>query len=161
MMFHEPRFGLIVSICALALVLTGCASGAPAGRFEANPYGCDQLVDELRGMGLRVVVTAEDGSALINPNVAVRTIEIGDDSLGDVEVQVFEYPDEETRKADSVAIAPSGSPIGERYVTWLDQPNFWAAGELIVLYVGRDREVLELLSTVLGEPVTEHSPGTP
>jgi len=26
-------------------------------------------------------------------------------------------------------------------VTWVDQPNFWAKGRVIALYVGKDEEV--------------------
>ena len=166
-MFQEYWFGRIISITTLVLVLAGCASRSAAGRAETNEYRFNQFVIQLRGMGLQGDVTAEDGAPLINPNVVVRVIEIAGSGLSegadssDAEVQVYEYPDEETREADSSAIAPSGSPIGDRYVSWLDQPNFWAAGRLIVLYVGREREVLDLLSTVLGQPITEPSFSTP
>jgi hypothetical protein len=53
-------------------------------------------------------------------------------------------------------VSPDGSSIGTSMVTWVDQPNFWARDRLIVLYVGKDAGTIDLLSEVLGEPITSH-----
>ena len=39
-------------------------------------------------------------------------------------------------------------------VTWVDTQHFWADGRLIVLYVGNDAQVIELLRGALGDPLT-------
>jgi hypothetical protein len=39
--------------------------------------------------------------------------------------------------------------------SWIDRPNFWADGRLIVLYLGEDQAVFDLLSSFLGSPITE------
>ena len=52
-----------------------------------------------------------------------------------------------------------GSPNPTTMVTWIDQPNFWARGRLIVLYVGRQAATIERLSSALGQPLTEPWPG--
>lgn len=44
-------------------------------------------------------------------------------------------------------------------VTWIDQPDFWPHGRLIVLYLGQESATIELFSAVLGEPLTEPWPG--
>ena len=42
-------------------------------------------------------------------------------------------------------------------ITWVDQPNFWAEGRVIVLYVGQDANIINLLTSVLGDPIAQGS----
>ncbi len=76
------------------------------------------------------------------------------------EVQAFEYLDEQSRINDTVRIAADGSEVGSSMVQWAGQPNFWAEGELIVLYVGDDAGALAALGKVLGDPLTKPGAGT-
>ena len=48
------------------------------------------------------------------------------------------------------SISQDGSSIGTTMVTWVAAPHFYAAGRLIVLYVGEDGGVIEVLDQVLG-----------
>ena len=73
------------------------------------------------------------------------------------DVQVFEYVDDTAREAESEQISPDRSAIGTSMVTWVDQPNFWATGRVIVLYVGTDEATLDLLEGVLGKPSTQRT----
>jgi hypothetical protein len=74
--------------------------------------------------------------------------------VNDTDVQVFEFPDEAVRQQASDQIAPDGSTIGSTIPNWVDQPNFWAQGRMIVLYVGQDANLINLLTNTLGEPIT-------
>jgi len=69
------------------------------------------------------------------------------------DVQVFEYVEEASRQADSDAIPEDGTSFETIMVTWIDQLHFWAKGRVIVLYVGSDQAIVDLLSGVLGEPI--------
>lgn len=75
--------------------------------------------------------------------------------VNDSEAQVFEYSDEAARKTESDQISPDGTNIGTTMITWVDQPNFWAKGRIIVLYLGKDPAILNLFSSVLGDPLTQ------
>lgn len=68
----------------------------------------------------------------------------------------FEFADEAARQAASEQISPDGSSTGTTMITWVDQPNFWAKGKVIVLYVGKEAATIDLLSSVLAEPITTH-----
>jgi len=70
------------------------------------------------------------------------------------DAQALEYSDVAVRRAESGQITSDGSTIGTTMVTWIDKPNFWAKGLLIVLYVGQDKATIEALSAILGEPPT-------
>ena len=68
-------------------------------------------------------------------------------------VEVFEWADEASRKAVSRTITPQGQ-FGATMIEWVGKPHFWAAGKLIVLYVGDDSAVVDLLTGALGAPIT-------
>ena len=74
------------------------------------------------------------------------------------DVQVFEYPDEAAAALDAARIAPDGSGLGPptpTLVTWVAAPHWYRSGRLIVLYVGEDRAILDLLARVLGPPFAD------
>jgi hypothetical protein len=48
--------------------------------------------------------------------------------------------------------------VGRNHFRPVLYPNLWAKGRLIVLFVGRDQELIELLTGVLGEPITQPGP---
>jgi hypothetical protein len=68
-------------------------------------------------------------------------------------VEVFEWADEAGREAVSGTITPEGQ-FGTTMVEWTGKPHFWASGKIIALYVGDDAELIDLLTGVLGEPIT-------
>lgn len=43
-----------------------------------------------------------------------------------------------------------GSSIGTSIVSWVGPPHFFQTGRIIVLYVGNNQEVIELLGKVVG-----------
>jgi uncharacterized protein YggE len=75
--------------------------------------------------------------------------------VGEAEVQVFQFSDPETRAAISDTLSGTGGLLDTIAATLGGQPDLWAQGRLIVLYAGQDQNVTELLSQVLGDPLTE------
>ena len=65
-------------------------------------------------------------------------------------VQVFEYNSAEDAKADASLVSPDGSRIGTTMPFWVDDPHFYYKEKIIVLYVGDDPAIEELLESVLG-----------
>lgn len=141
---------LVTALCACGPALTPAITPEPSatpasqsGDFE----GYEQFVGALRDAG----ATVEPVREVIQPFFAVpgRIIEVNG-----LEVQVFEYANTAARQEDSHLISPDGYTIGTSNVTWVDRPNFWAQGHLIVLYVGSDRSIMGLLTSILGDPMT-------
>lgn len=167
-MFAKKKlFNILIGLSMLALALSGCASGAQAVQPEATPTpeedlsatpeavshgdeidGYTELVDALRAAGATVDAMEEVEQAFFS--VMGQKIKVND-----AEIQVFEYSDETARKADSDQISPDGTNIGTSMITWVNQPNFWAKGRIIVLYVGKDAATIDLLSGSLGDPITK------
>ena len=120
----------------------------PPGASHGNEIGgYIELVDKLRAAG----ATVEPNSTVEQPFFEVSGQMI---KIDGADVQVFEFPDEATRESVSSLITPEGQPNPTSIVDWVDQPNFWAKGQIIVLYVGKDQSVIERLSQVLGDPIT-------
>ena len=108
------------------------------------------LVDALRAEGVTVEPADPVDQPFFEPTGQV--IEINGQS-----VQVFEFESTDAQQEANATISPDGSSVGTSMMTWIDQPNFWASERIIVLYVGSDQATIDLLTGVLGEPITEHS----
>jgi hypothetical protein len=65
-------------------------------------------------------------------------------------VMVFEYKDSAAAEAEAARVSPDGMSIGETRPSWGFTPHFYKAGRIIVLYVGDDEDVLNILESSLG-----------
>ena len=141
----------------LLFILTSCTAQptAPASsppdttETPLSPVtgGEGSLLEAFRSAG----ATVEQAGAVEQPFFNVPGQKI---LVNGKEVQVFEYASEEARAAQSSQISPDGSSIGTNMVGWVDKPNFWAKGNAIALYIGQDQETINLISQVLGNPIT-------
>lgn len=118
----------------------------PSG--AAGPMNFNQLVRALEAEGAEVGRTGVIRQPLFPATGNIISVD-------GAEVQVFEFEDPETRSAVSATITETGEILGGITPSWSGRPNFWAGGSLIVLYVGQNQDVIDLLSDVLGEPITE------
>ena len=129
----------ISALAGLGILLAACAPATPA-------LGLDGLVEALIASGASVEIDGEvEQTFFAVPGRILR--------VDGQDVQVFEYPDSESRQADSDQVGPDGSEIGTTMVTWIDTPHFWAKDRLIVIWVGQDESTIAALSAVLGEPI--------
>ena len=108
-------------------------------------------------------LAVEDQNGLLSAlNAAGATVEVGDSITKDffsvegqmvkvngTDLQIFEYENAEAMEKDASQVAPNGGAIGTSMVSWIDAPHFYKAGRIIVLYVGSDQTVLDLLNKVI------------
>lgn len=66
------------------------------------------------------------------------------------QVQVLEYADERSARADAARISPDGGTVGNSHVDWIAPPHFYRTGRLLVLYVGNRTDVKTALEGLLG-----------
>ncbi len=74
-------------------------------------------------------------------------------SIDGSDVQTFEYDNEKSAKAAVAKIAPDGSAIGETRIGWVEPPHFFRKGKLLVLYVGKNQQVIRALEHVVGHQI--------
>lgn len=108
--------------------------------------------------------TVQDRASLLNIlQAAGAKVETGDSitqefftpegqtvKVNGADLQIFEYENNEAMEKEASQVAPDGGSIGTSMVTWIDAPHFYKAGRIIVLYLGNDKAVLDLLNKVVG-----------
>ena len=148
---------LVVMLLIAAVAVGGCSSAAsaqepvspnathpPDTASHGNPIGGHvEFVDALRAAGATVEPSEPIIQAFFTPEGNILKVNGAD-------VQVFEYESEEAMESEASQVAPDGGSIGTTMVTWVDTPHFYKAGRIIVLYVGSDTAILDLLEQVLG-----------
>jgi len=133
----------------LTSVVEPARTATPIPASHGNPVGgYVDLIDSLRASG----ATVEPVGTVEQPFFSVSGWMI---KVNSADVQVYEYADETAREAESSRITPDGQPSPTSIVDWVAQPNFWAKGRVIVLYVGADSDVIARLTKVLGDPITQ------
>ena len=104
------------------------------------------LADRLRAAGANVVIGGEVQQPFFSPTGRFLNVN-GDD------VQVFEYALTPLAGYEASKVAPDGMAVGKAiHIAWLAPPHFYAAGRIIVIYLGVDRAMMHLLGSVLGPP---------
>lgn len=159
---------LIIRISAallLASALSGCAKpasvGAPGGVENAATGSADRisshggpvrshvgLVDNLRRRG----VTVEVSGAAQQPFLATggTRLRLSDGGLASpAMIESYEYDKAATAVDDAGKIDSDGNPKMYR-ITWTGPPHFYRSEQLLVLYVGADATVTNLLASLLG-----------
>lgn len=109
------------------------------------------LVDNLRAKGLMVEPTSE----IEQPFLGVKgtTLRISGGEIKEpAEIQSFEYPSADAADADLSQIGADGNPKNS-IVEWTGAPHFFRKEQLVVLYVGEDQAVVNLLAELLGPQI--------
>jgi hypothetical protein len=120
---------------------------------ETGPaYTYNLLVDDLTAAGREPI----PAGTLEQPffDVAARVLTVNGE-----DIQVFEFADVQTRQTAEDTITAGGSVIGTSQITWVDIPNFWSRGRILVLYIGQNEELIDLLDEVIGQRITFDASG--
>lgn len=133
-------------------------SGASAPEATAAPGGpitshggpvTDQvsLIDALRKAG----ATITPGEQVEQPFLSIKGTRL---DMNGADVQVFEYPDEAAAQADAASVADILAGRGTTMIDWIAPPHFYHAGRVLVLYVGEDEGITEVLTNTVGPQMT-------
>ena len=154
----KKRLFLVSTLLALAVFVAACAGQKTAVPVAESPETTEgspstpqtgaveemtSLVDALRAAGATVELGEPVQQAFFG---------VGGDILkvNGADVQIFEYDSPEAMEADAEQVSEDGGSIGLNMVTWVATPHFYKTGRIIVLYVGDDQAVLDLLEGALG-----------
>ncbi len=114
--------------------------------FEGMATDYSSLVDAIKSRGVLVENKEEIPAESSSFSVPTKVI-----SVGGIDVQVFEFANESNAKTASLTISKDGTEIGTSIIRWMDTPHFYTNGRLIVLYVGQNPEIVNLLESFLGK----------
>ena len=138
----------IVLLLVCVLAVSGCAKNSltvsPAASTE--PLAVEEqvtLISALEGSGATVEIGEPVSQVFFSTEGTLLKVKGAD-------VQVFEYESAEEMENEASQVSPDGGSIGTSMVTWVDVPHFYKANRIIVLYVGNDASVLDVLESALG-----------
>jgi hypothetical protein len=123
----------------------GCGSSPTPSPTSESPTVQDRasLLNILQAAGAK----AETGDSITQEFFSPEGQTV---KVNGADLQVFEYENSEAMEKEASQVAPDGGSIGTSMVTWIDAPHFYKAGRIIVLYLGNDKAVLDLLNKVVG-----------
>lgn len=78
-------------------------------------------------------------------SVSGRIIMVNNEGL-----QVFEYPTQVAAANEAERVSQDGMTIGSSKPSWMAPPHFFKRGTLIVIYVGNNQTILNILKATLG-----------
>ena len=136
---------LSILALVLAAAMSGCGTRATPSPASEPPAVQDQasLISALQTSG----ATMETGDSITQPFFTAEGHTV---KVNGADLQIFEYENAEAMEKEASQVAPDGGSIGTSMVNWMDTPHFYKGGRIIVLYVGSDGALLELLNKVLG-----------
>jgi hypothetical protein len=138
----KSKFSFILGILLItAMVLTAC-SGQPASA-STEQFGTSELIEALHTQG----VDAKLGDSIEQAFFSVTGHFV---NFSEENVQVFEYESAEAMESDAALVDPDGGSIGTTMVTWVATPHFYKKGQVIVLYIGDNTELLKMFESILG-----------
>ncbi|HEX2991240.1 MAG TPA: hypothetical protein VHO49_11210 [Anaerolineales bacterium] len=142
------KITILLTMLLLTTVSAGCATqGVSGSPVDTTPSGevqeLEGLVEALQAEGAEV----ELGDAIEQPFLSVPGQIV---KVNGADVQVFEYASAEDLGLEASQVSEDGSSIGTSIVSWMAPPHFHRSGRLLVLYVGEDQAIIELLESVVG-----------
>lgn len=139
------RFDLLV-LSLIVISMSGCGQGVASSQSTEEILAVEDqagLLAGLRAAGATVEIGDPVFQDFFAPEGSLITVNGAD-------VQVFEYETADEMEADASQVAPDGGSVGTSMMMWMDAPHFYKAGRIIVLYIGSDQAILNLLEKVLG-----------
>ena len=101
------------------------------------------FIDNLRATGDLV----EPAGEISQPFFSVKGFVV---KVNGEEVQVFEYLNATAADSEAELVSPDGASVGTNMITWVATPHFYKEERLIVLYVGDNEDLINILETILG-----------
>ena len=66
-------------------------------------------------------------------------------------ISIYEYRSNEIMENFASKINSDGSQIGDALVDWIGPPHFYKKGNILVQYVGENKEIIKVLEKILGK----------
>lgn len=135
----------LLATTVILLLAATCRTSSDTPETQPAHAGANALIGALRTSGLEPRQVDRIKSTFFMVPATVYAIRGG-------ELQVYEYPTEERAAREAAQVSADGSSIGTSKALWIAPPHFFRAGALLVLYLGSDGQVLEILRAQLGPP---------
>ena len=142
---------LLVAVAAFSIIAIACAG---SGEIEpADSYV--SLSAALEAASMKVGEQSEN-KFLFAGLFSVPGVEV---VASGQEILAFEFATLEEADAQEALVSDDGFGIGLKYINWIDGPQFFRNGKMIVIYDGKQSLVTDTLTAAMGEIFAGEVPG--
>jgi hypothetical protein len=141
---------LLIAVAVLLIAAVACSSGGEIG--PANSY--DSLAAALEAAGMKIDDRSENGF-LFSSVFSVPGIEL---TASGEQILAFEFATSEEAAQQASLVSEDGYGIGLKYINWINTPQFYMNGNMIVVYDGSQSLVTSTLVTAMGEQFAGGNP---
>jgi hypothetical protein len=132
----------------IGILLTACGAG-PTQSHGGPVQDQVSLIDALR-KSVTVDISGTIAQPFLHPDSGTTVHLSGGTLTAPADVQLFEYASAAAAGADAHQIRADGSGTATTIVDWVAPPHLFLKGRELVIYVGKDPAVVNLLTSVLG-----------
>ena len=146
---HMPGHSAVLRVAFVALTLfaASCVAERASAGTAAEPVDSYAgLLDTLREQGASVEIVGPISQPFFIPEGTVISVD-------GQEVQVFAFSSKSELESAVETISADGSAVGTSMIFWVAEPHFYRSGNLLVLYIGAEEGVIQLLEAVLGPQI--------
>jgi len=153
------KFRIILVMVLFVMILSGCSNTEVGQQIKSkdNTVINQQVIDydtfftalKINGYSPEAIIQTQgdtDHSLFSVPSKGIK--------LNGGSVIVYEFSDNDIALFQSKTISNDGSQIGYAQIEWIDQPHFYVQGKIIVGCIGSSQTLLNDLSKIIGEPIT-------
>jgi hypothetical protein len=110
---------------------------------ELKDESCKEFVEHLEKAGAKIkTITNGSNTFLKGEATAIK--------IDEEFINVYEYKSSDQMEADLKTIRSDGAIVGNAFVDWVSIPHIYKNGNMIVLYVGENKEIKDMIQKSVG-----------
>lgn len=154
----KKKWILILSALLICVFLSACAnlnhSQSSVEPPDPNELTTQQVFEALKEKFVlpNAVLTETGQSELIYQESELVGLEYADIGEEHIYLSFYRFPSKAAADAGAETIDENGN-VGIMNIDWVDVPYFFKKDRLIAVYVGQNQEVIDVISSLMGEPV--------
>lgn len=149
---------IVIAIVVVFIMCTGVVifvitqNQVPAVSHGGEVKDQVSFIDELRKQTNGLVTF---GSNISQPFLSVQGTTLTIDKLNSAPIQIYEYDSSGSMQNEMLNISADGSTGhtnsgGVIQIDWISTPHLYSKGRIIVIYIGNDKQVDNVLTNILG-----------
>lgn len=104
----------------------------------------EELINFLKKSNSNLKYSKEDNSWFLSGSLTIADFD--GDTIG-----IYEYKNNQEMEQDAKNISSDGYMIGNSFVEWVAKPHFYKSGNIIVNYIGDNKEMIKKIEKLMGQ----------
>lgn len=109
---------------------------------KVSDYNLENFKVDMESLGYKVEIIAKDKDFFDAPKFEVK--------INNHKISAYDYEEMSTLEKDTSGITEKGLVVSGTKVEWNEIPHYYKKGELLVIYDGKDIELINSLDKVMG-----------